>query len=328
MSGFAEFAACEILLELYRATRELSVAEFPDFAFGLIKSVLRFDAARYTALRFLNPGAVVCTAHLHNDATDTVFDWEQINRHDPVVPMALAAPGRAFNLHQPTMFAAPEKAIMRDFIERTAHRNNLVIAIRDDDEGLWKSLSLYRARAGDRYAERDRKLLEALMPHVVEALRINETLGALVVQADTAARASLAIAGLDGALHYVGPRFVELMRLDWPQWPSTRLPACVLDSALRMGGPGYAGRSVALGIERVGQLLFVRARPALPGARLSSRERRVAALFGAGRSHKEVARELDLAPATVRNYLQRIYAKLNVNDKAQLATLMAREGPP
>jgi DNA-binding CsgD family transcriptional regulator len=318
-------AGCELLLELYRAARELSVAEFPDFAFGLIKAVLRFDTARYTALKFLNPGAVVCTAHLHNEAIDTVFDWEQINRHDTVVPTVLASPGRAFSFHALTLFAGLDKAVMRDFTQRTGHRNNLVVALHDDDEGLWKSLSLYRTRPDDLYAQRDQRVLEVLMPHVVEALRINETLGALVVQADTGARASLAIAGLNGVLHYAGPRFVELMRLDWPQWPSTRLPTCVLDGASRTGGRGYSGRSIALSVECIGELLFVRARALPAHARLSSRERRVAALYGAGRSHKEVARELGLSPVTVRNHVQHIYAKLGIGDKAQLARVMAHE---
>ena len=71
--------------------------------------------------------------------------------------------------------------------------------------------------------------------------------------------------------------------------------------------------------------MFARARALRPFARLSSRESRVAALYGAGRSHKEIARELELSPVTVRNHLQHIYAKLSVKDKAQLATVMARE---
>jgi len=161
MSEPLELACCELLLELYRGARELSVAEFPAYAFGLVSGVLRIDAVRYTALKFVDPGAVVCTWHVWNDANDTVLDWEQINRHDTVVPTVLASPGRAFNFHQRTLFAGPGNAIMRDFVERTVHRNNLVIAVRDADEGLWKSLSLYRAGADDRYAERDRRLLEA-----------------------------------------------------------------------------------------------------------------------------------------------------------------------
>lgn len=314
----------QLLLELYAAARELSIAEFPAFAFCLLESALRFDAARYTALKFLHPGAMVCTSHLHNDRVDTVFDWEQINRHDAVIPAVEAAPGRALAFHAPTLFAGRDKAIMRDFIQRTGHRNTLVIGLHDEGDDLWRSLSLYLSRADDRYAERDQRLLEALMPHVVEALRINEALGARAVPTESSARASLAIAGPDGMIHFASPRFVDLMRREWPQWPSARLPTCVLDRVRATGDHGYAGHAVELRVERGGGLLFVRACAPSPCAILSARERRVAALCASGGTHKAIARELHLSPATVRNHLQHIYAKLGINGKAQLATLMAR----
>jgi len=57
---------------------------------------------------------------------------------------------------------------------------------------------------------------------------------------------------------------------------------------------------------------------------LSPSEARIAQCYSNGNSHKEIALELDLAPATVRNYLQRIYCKLNIGGKAELASLLAR----
>jgi DNA-binding CsgD family transcriptional regulator len=315
----------QLLLELYAAARELSLAEFPPFVFGLLENVLRFDAARCTTLTFLHPVAVVCASHLHHDGADTVFDWEQINRHDTVIPTVEAAPGRAFSFHAPTLFAGRDQSIMRDFIGRTGHYNNLVIALPDDGNGLWRSLSLYRSRPDDRYAERDQRVLELLMPHVVEALRINEALGLHAVPADTSARAALAIAGPDGAILFAGPCFAGLMRREWPQWPGVHLPECVLDRFRATGSRVHAGCFIELSAQRCGALWFVHARAASLRTRLSSRERRVATLYGSGRSHKAIARELRLSPATVRNHLQHIYAKLGVNDKAQLAVLMARD---
>lgn len=315
----------QLLLELYGAARELSVAEFPAAAFALLESALRFDAARYTTLKFLHPGAVVCASHVRNDSVDTVFDWEQINRHDAVIASVEAAPGRALAFHAPTLFAGREKAVMRDFIQRTGHQNVLVMGLHDEGDDLWRSLSLYRSRADDRYAQRDRRLLEALMPHVVEALRINEALGARTEPTEAGERASLAIAGPDGAIHFAGPRFVELMRREWPQWPGTRLPDCILACIRAAGGHGYSGQAIAVRAEPGGGLLFVRVRASIPHACLSAREQHVATLYGNGRTHKAIARELQLSPATVRNHLQHIYSKLGVNGKAQLATLMARD---
>ena len=47
--------------------------------------------------------------------------------------------------------------------------------------------------------------------------------------------------------------------------------------------------------------------------------------FGSGGSYKEIARQLDLSPATVRFYLRTIYEKLQVRDKGELASLLRQE---
>ncbi len=56
---------------------------------------------------------------------------------------------------------------------------------------------------------------------------------------------------------------------------------------------------------------------------LSDRERRIAELVAAGRSNKEVAAALYLAPKTVENALSRIYAKLGVRSRTELARRLA-----
>jgi DNA-binding CsgD family transcriptional regulator len=43
-----------------------------------------------------------------------------------------------------------------------------------------------------------------------------------------------------------------------------------------------------------------------------------------GKSQKEIARALMLAPSTVSNHLSTVYLKLGINGKAQLAALVAR----
>jgi DNA-binding NarL/FixJ family response regulator len=52
---------------------------------------------------------------------------------------------------------------------------------------------------------------------------------------------------------------------------------------------------------------------------LSPQERAVATAFAAGNSYKEVAREMNLAPTTVRHHLRSAYAKLGISDKGALA---------
>jgi DNA-binding NarL/FixJ family response regulator len=69
--------------------------------------------------------------------------------------------------------------------------------------------------------------------------------------------------------------------------------------------------------------LYLRARKHDKLAVLTPREQQVARSFASGLSSKEVAQQLGLAPATVRSFLQKIYQKLDIGDKAQLATAIS-----
>jgi DNA-binding NarL/FixJ family response regulator len=78
-------------------------------------------------------------------------------------------------------------------------------------------------------------------------------------------------------------------------------------------GTGIAGRIARL-IEPV----------SAPGG-LTSREREILDLLGAGMSNKAIARQLDLAPKTVSNRLTSIFDKLRVTNRTA-AIAMARDG--
>jgi len=52
---------------------------------------------------------------------------------------------------------------------------------------------------------------------------------------------------------------------------------------------------------------------------LTTRERQVAELAADGAKSREIADQLFLSPRTVENHLQRVYAKLGVNGRVELA---------
>jgi non-specific serine/threonine protein kinase len=54
-------------------------------------------------------------------------------------------------------------------------------------------------------------------------------------------------------------------------------------------------------------------------ARLTTREQEVLLLVSAGRTNKQVAQELFLAPDTVRTHLEHVYAKLGVHSRTEAA---------
>ena len=65
-----------------------------------------------------------------------------------------------------------------------------------------------------------------------------------------------------------------------------------------------------------------------PLAGLTPLERELFDLVGQGLSNAEIAREMRLAPGTVRNYVSRLLRKLGVERRAQLVVLAARQKRP
>jgi two-component system, NarL family, nitrate/nitrite response regulator NarL len=66
--------------------------------------------------------------------------------------------------------------------------------------------------------------------------------------------------------------------------------------------------------------------PALPTFRLTARERQVVQLVAAGCSNDRIAERLQIRPQTVKNQLSRIYAKMGVSTRVQLAVYAVRHG--
>jgi two-component system, NarL family, nitrate/nitrite response regulator NarL len=66
--------------------------------------------------------------------------------------------------------------------------------------------------------------------------------------------------------------------------------------------------------------------PALPTFRLTARERQVVQLVVAGCSNDRIAERLQIRPQTVKNQLSRIYAKMGVSTRVQLAVYAVRHG--
>ena len=59
---------------------------------------------------------------------------------------------------------------------------------------------------------------------------------------------------------------------------------------------------------------------------LTSREREVLSLLANGLNQEDIARELDISPATVGTHIQRVLGKLGIHSRTQAVALAYREG--
>jgi DNA-binding CsgD family transcriptional regulator len=92
------------------------------------------------------------------------------------------------------------------------------------------------------------------------------------------------------------------------------------------GGAGLFVEAAARELRRLGSRLPATARraSAADAGELSAREREIAELVAGGRSNKQVAAALFLSEKTIEHHLSRIYAKVGVRSRAELAARMAR----
>lgn len=310
-----------LILELYRAARETPVDEFQELALALVKVQTPFRTAVWGTGEMTEAGLVIHSVHLHNEPPEMLTDWTSINHHDTVIGAVVANPGRALILHTPSWYNTPDLGFMLDYTRRYGHLNSMVITTvdRNHPHGQW--LSLYRPGKHDHFGQADQHILEQIMPHLVEALAINHVLG-LGYSPCSGVAGTRALARMDGTLYHCGKRFAELLRESWPEWKSARLPA-ELVMALHPGKEiMLAGHAIAVSASAIGNMLLLNIRRVSPLCRLSRRELEVARLYGQGKSHKEIGLLLDISPATVRNFLGRVYTKLDIGDKAELARLL------
>jgi DNA-binding CsgD family transcriptional regulator len=225
-------------------------------------------------------------------------------------------------------------ADVRDYARRHEHQNGLSTVALAPNSARGHGFALYRANTDRFFSEVDRTMMELLVPHFHEALKINRQLSlpAHLQSSDPSEMGSLAIVGYDGVLRHCGSGFLSLMALEWPMWDIPRLPAPLMAALERTGSRGFVGERIQLDREIAGGMLILRARKLSAQERqislvdlLSPRELRAARLFGEGLSYKEIAREMDVAPATTRNFLQRAYRKLGIQTKTELTMLLMRE---
>ena len=113
----------------------------------------------------------------------------------------------------------------------------------------------------------------------------------------------------------------------WPDWTGDRLPRHLRELIGEPGEHILVDRNLvvrceaAVGLNEMGLWKFT-LQPITKFDLLTNREREVAHILAGGKSYKETARLLGVAPATIRNQTQSIYAKLDVGNRANLAAVV------
>lgn len=317
-----------ILLELYRGARELTVPEFQELALALIKPVLRFDSGIWGAGEVsADAGLIVHSLHLHKQPEEWSASYDEFKDRDRVTFEMNENVGAICNFHFPEIDTGPSNAVNRAHCKKFDTQNALATISLDPQVSSQDFIALFRAKPRDRYSEQERRAAELLMPHMVEAGRVNRLLWLNQMTTSTLAqRGARAIGGLQGRLYTYDAEFENLIRLEWPAWLPPLLPDRLLASLRTASALRFAGARIVVGARLIRDMMFFHVRKRSPVDALTPAERRVANLVAHGHPYKEVANKLNVSTATVRNQLHSVYQKLDIRNKAALAQCLGEEG--
>lgn len=303
---------------LYTAGVDRPAADFQRWSLRQVQTLIPHDAAVWgmgsgERGRFHN---VKVFGANEGFATD-LQQWLPQNPIFPVLAGRLGRPVDMAEVWPDARFYASDlylKCFRPHGIERILSSGHV-----DRRSGLHTLLSLYRFDRERPFSERERAWFEVAAFHLVAAYSHAFFLH-LARPMSVRSERPAAVVDPEGYLREAQPEFVELLGRHDPQWQGHRLPFALPDDA----SPRRVG-SLWMHCEPLGDVHVIRLWEDTPLDRLTPRERQVVLAVCRGLSHKEVGRELGLAPTTVSSHLYRAYAKLGVTSRSALARVVHGE---
>ncbi|WP_158897108.1 MULTISPECIES: helix-turn-helix transcriptional regulator [unclassified Pseudomonas] len=306
----------QVVLALQARLRGGAITEFHAQALEQLQCLVAFDKAWWGNSAWRDGAPVAHSTFLLGLPRSYTREWDALKADDRALGDLHQEQGRCQLFDCRDQTAAPALAALG---QRYGLAHGLRIVLTDDQTRLGVHLTLFREDPATPFTALECQLVEWLMPHLLHAERESclRTLATLRDSQGSFDETALAVCDRYGVLLSMEPGFAALLAGEWEGWQGNRLPpACDPQGT-------YQGRTLQLDAQALGDLLLLKARRRSSAERLSARELEVAQCFALGQTYKEVARNLGMAPATVRHHLRRIYEKLGVNRKAQIAQRVA-----
>lgn len=309
----------DVLLELHRGCRKQAAETFPGWAMALVREAIPNSAWFWGSGCEMDGEIIVHSFMIGNIPPETMQEWERYKHLDTIAARVATQRNVVHNFTHEILRSAE---IYQRFYHPTGIEQILAIYANKPSCGLFDSISLYRSDPETPFSEEQRQAMQCLVPHLIETRHINY-LEHLSPGAQRPQQQSLAAADGKGVIHVAESDFVELMRMEWPQWCGPRLPELLSNER---PAQRYVGKAITVRFVPVLDMFLLKARPRTAVDGLSKRELEVAKQLAKGTSHKEIALNLAIAPATARNHIASIHTKLGSSKGAQVAAMLLSEG--
>lgn len=307
---------------LYRGSLQLKAGEYRAWALNEWRQVVPHDAALWGSGSL--PGwkfHSVTVTDLPESFPRTLEETRSLN---PIAPVIIA------NLDTPVdmqSVVSDRKFFVSPLYERVfapvGISRILSTAHLDRRSGLYSLVTLYRRDRKKVWTDEDRSRQKRITYHLYNAASHAFFLHLLRTR-ERPRDSCAAVVDKQGLFHQAQPRFLDLLEQHLPVRPGQALPF-----ALPAVGEHLiiADGRLCLRADLVEENLFILwLWPAGPLDKLTRREREIVLAVAHGLSFKQAARKIGVAPSTVANHLYRVYRKLGVYSRTELAGLVYPEG--
>lgn len=308
----------QVVLRFYEIAQSAPMQRFQEEALNTLRLVLPFDSGMWGSATMTEHGIEIHTLHLQNTSMQMIEDYQKIKHLDHFAHEVTQAERCTIRFDA----IDGETLKFRNFLYQYRHLHGLITSHINPWNRFAQWLSLFRQDTDHRCSEEEVHLLDALFPHLMQALAINRKLHMQQLVGDqNHEQWSVAIADHHGFLYHADPEFLTLISENYHLAQNDRLPDEVVH-AFAQSITELVGTTSVLRGSQEKDLLFLKIRQKIRADDLSPREFTIAKMMAGGLSLKEIAEKLNRSPDTIRTHSRLIYKKLAVNKATQLSTLL------
>lgn len=313
--------ADRVIARLYRSALSVSAGEFRTWALRQLQGVVPFDAALWGS------GGVTRWKFHTVTVMDLPADFPQIlestTRINPIIPRILQ------NLDTPVDMASVisddeffDSEIYRLAFEPFGITRILSTGHLDRRSGLYSLVTLYRRDRERTFTEAERAYQKRFTFHLFNAASHAFFLHLARTHAARPDGAGAAVVDSTGMFHEATVRFLDMLDERFPKRSPNQSPLPIPEPDQTV-----AFQDLMIRCEPLGDLSLLTIWPAGPLDRLTLREREIVTCVAQGLSFKQAAKKIGVAPSTVANHLYRVYRKLGVYSRTELAALVHPQSP-
>jgi hypothetical protein len=316
----------ELLITLHHGANIVSNDKFRSFALDLVHSAIPFDTAIWGEYIHAGGEPVSTEMYTHCQRAEISPHLECIRQFDTWLNSSkIIHPWITLNFDHsnPPCTLTPELHLN---LRSSGLMHCLSTIGCDAFSQAPHHITLVRNDLKRPYSEAERLLKQLLMPHLETACNHNCRLlpqSSLHKPAEAERRHSNALSNNQGVLFATEPRFGQYLKEEFGEWQGPLLPEPLLKTFIEQNNDRHVGSSVTISTCWKGSMRLLWARPKQPIDELSTHTITLATHFAEGYNHKEIGQMMNISPATVRNHISIIYKKLHINNKLQLAQLLA-----